>query len=93
MTMPRNRFSGQRRFGLSLAAILVVKCLQPAPVQASQINGGQSGRTPTPETRQSIRITTAQDGTGLDSPTSSASPGCGDLVKHSNSPPARSAFV
>ena len=64
------------------------QAVQPFPVQASQISGGQSGRTPTPDTRQSMRTTTAQDGTAFDRPTSSASPGCGLLVKHSNSPPA-----
>ena len=45
----------------------------------------------TPDTRQSIRITTAQDGTGFDNPTSSASPRTGEAEKQRKpSGPARS---
>jgi hypothetical protein len=40
------------------------------------------GSTPTPDTRQSTRSSTAQDGTALVNPISSASPGVGSEEKH-----------
>ena len=46
------------------------QALQPAPFHASQTSGGLRGSTPTPPTGQSIRSSTAHDGTAADSPIS-----------------------
>jgi hypothetical protein len=45
------------------------------------------GSTPTPDTRQFTRNSTAHDGTALLSPISSASPGVGISEKHRNPTP------
>src|SRR5690349_15254300 len=55
------------------------------PTHASHTYGGLVGSTPTPDTRQSTRSSTAHDGTALSSPTNSASPGLGWSEKHRNS--------
>ena len=54
---------------------------QPSSVQASQTTGGRRGSTPRPDTWQSSRSSTAQDGTASDSPISSASPTTGVALK------------
>lgn len=66
--------------------------VQPSSVHASQTSGGCRGSTPTPSTRLSSSIPTAQCGTAALSPSSMQSPGRGASEKHITSlPSARSA--
>ena len=66
---------------------------QPESVQASHTTGGRRGSTPRPDTRQSIRSSTAQLGTALDNPTSNASPGTGGEEKHRKPAAPRAAVL
>ena len=64
------------------------QALQPEPFHASQASGGLRGSMPMPPTGQSMRSSTAHDGTAADSPISIVSPATGTAENAGASAPS-----